>query len=308
LTGPEVTPYVSIFDGDAMPGQAPPNTSADNQWLISSALNTFVLAHRAGLKSDFPREYDDWSKHPMLFMPSPLTSTASNIVHVHSDFYEKAKKYVEGGGFLYASVAADAAIPNMEKLFGARLVDTAIVSEVTLKFVEPFGGLKAGDTFHFNVPGGGQRFWGSLLEVKGGKIIAVDQEGRPALVTNTLGTGKTLLSAYPIETYLAGVPAAFEKQEDTHRIYEAFREWTGVKQAWHSDQPSVEVTSLQGDHRGYAFVVNHSARPYEVTITSATPLKSARQLTTENPKDLTVDGSNWKMDLEPYEATIVEWK
>ena len=162
-----------------------------------------------------------------------------------------------------------------------------------MKFVEPFGGLKAGDTFHFNVPGGGQRFWGSLLEVKGGKIIAVDQEGCPALVTNTLGTGKTLLSAYPIETYLAGVPAAFEKQEDTHRIYEAFREWTGVKQAWHSDQPSVEVTSLQGDHRGYAFVVNHSARPYEVTITSATPLKSARQLTTENPKDLTVDGSNW---------------
>jgi len=291
-----------------MPGQAPPSTSADNQWLISSVLNTFVLAHRAGLKSDFPREYDDWSKHPMLFMPSPLTSTASNIVHVHSDFYEKAKKYVEAGGFLYASVAADAGIPDMEKLFGARLVDTAIVSDVTLNFVEPFGGLKPGDTFHFNVPGAGQRFWGSLLEVKSGKVIAVDQDGRPALVVNTVGSGKTLLSAYPIETYLAGVPAAFEKQENTHRIYEAFRESTGVKPALRSDQPSVEATSLQGEHRGYAFVVNHSAQPYKVTISSSKPLQSARQLAPEGSRTLSIDGSSWKLDLAPYEATIVEWK
>src|SRR5208337_898121 len=105
----------------------------------------------------------------------------------------------------------------------------------------------------------------SLLEVKGGKVIAVDQDGRPALVANTLGSGKTLLSAYPIETYLANVPSAFEKPETTHRIYEAFRNWTGIKPAFSSDQPSVEVTALQGDHRGYVFVINHSASQQNVT-------------------------------------------
>ncbi|MGA2200529.1 MAG: beta-galactosidase [Terriglobales bacterium] len=308
LTGPEVTPYVSTFDGDAMPGQPQPNTSADNQWLISSALNSFVLAHRAGLKPDFPREYDDWAKRPMLFLPSPLTSTASNIVHVHSDFYEKARKYVEGGGFLYASVAADAAIPDMETIFGARLVDTEIVSDVTLKVIEPFGGLKPGDTFHYSVPGANPRVWGSLLEVKGGKVIAVDQEGRPALVANTIGSGKTLLSAYPIETYLANTPSAFEKADSTHRIYEAFRDWTGVKAAFQSDQPSVEVTSLRGDHRGYAVVVNHSAQAYRVTISTSLPVKSLRQIGSESSKALPVEGSSWKMALEPYEAAIVEWK
>jgi len=308
LTGPEVTPYVSTFDGDAMPNQPPPNTSADNEWLMSSALSTFVLAHRAGLKPDFPREYDDWAKRPMLFLPSPLTSTASNIVHVHSDFYEKARKYVEGGGFLYASVAADAAIPDMETIFGARLVDTAVVSEVTLKIVEPFGGLQPGDTFHYSVPGANPRNWGSLLEVKGGKVIAVDQEGRPALVANTIGSGKTLLSAYPIETYLANIPSAFEKVESTHRIYEAFRNWTGVKPAFQSDQPSVEVTSLRGDHRGYAVVVNHSAQAYKAAISTSLPVKSVRQIGPEGSKALSVEGSNWTMELEPYEAAIVEWK
>jgi len=308
LTGPEVTPYVSTFDADAIPGQASPSTGADNQWLISSALNSFILAHRAGLKADFPREYDDWAKRPMMFLPSPLTSTTSVITHVHSDFYEKARQYVEGGGFLYASVAADAAIPDMETIFGARLVDTAVVSEVTLKIVEPFGGLKPGDTFHYSVPGANPRVWGSQLEVTGGKIIAVDQEGRPALVANTVGAGKTLLSAYPIETYLANTPSAFEKAESTQRIYEAFRSWTGVKAAFKSDQPSVEVTSLRGDHRGYAVVVNHSAQPYQATISTSLPVKSVRQIGPESSKVLPVEGSNWKMDLEPYEAAIVEWK
>jgi hypothetical protein len=291
-----------------MPGQAAPSTGADNQWLISSALNSFVLAHRAGLKADFPREYDDWAKRPMLFLPSPLTSTASVIAHVHSDFYEKAKKYVEGGGFLYASLAADGAIPDMETIFGARLVDTAIVSEVTLKVVEPFGGLQPGDTFHFTAPGANPRVWGSLLEVRGGKVIAVDQDGRPALVANTIGAGKTLLSAYPIETYLANTPAAFEKPESTHRIYEAFRNWTGVKPAFQSDQPSVEVTSLRGDKRGYAVVVNHSSQGYKATISTSLPVKSVREIGAESSKTLQVEGSSWKMDLEPYEAAILEWK
>jgi endo-1,4-beta-mannosidase len=196
----------------------------------------------------------------------------------------------------------------METIFGARLVDTNIVSDVTLKVVEPLGGLKPGDTFHFSVPGSGPRFWGSLLEVKGGKVIAVDQDGRPALVANTIGMGKTLLSAYPIESYLANTPSAFEKPENTHRIYEAFRKWTGVKPAFQSDQPSVEVTSLRGDHRGYAVVVNHSAQAYKTTISTSLPVTSVRQMGPENSKALPMEGSTWRMDLDPYEAVIVEWK
>src|SRR5215469_13458003 len=84
LTGPSVTPYVSQADADAIPGRAQPDTSGANRWLISSSLTAFVLARRAHLKADFPREYDDWAKHPMLFLPSPITSTADLfLTHVH---------------------------------------------------------------------------------------------------------------------------------------------------------------------------------------------------------------------------------
>ena len=275
---------------------------------MGSYLSAFVLAHRANLKADFPREYTDWQKHRMLFMPSPLTSTASYMVHVHTDFYEKAKKYVEGGGLLYASVAADAAIPNMEQLFGARLVDALTVSDVTLKIVAPFGGLKPGDIFHYSIPAPNSRYWGSLLEVKGGQIIAVDQDGHPALVANNLGTGKTLLSAYPLEAYLASMPSAFEKSEDTQRIYEAFRNWTGVKPLFQSNQPSVEVSSLNADHRGYVVIVNHSAQSQTVTISTTLPVHSINRIQPDGAKSIQLDGTSWHMDMSPYEAAVLEWK
>jgi endo-1,4-beta-mannosidase len=309
LTGPEVTPYVSTSDGDAIPGQPQPDVSSGNTWLMGSALTSFILAHRAGLKSDFPREQGDWAKRPMLFMPSPLTSTGDPfLVHVHSDFYQKAAKYVERGGFLYASLAADAAIPDMESIFGARLVDANPVSEVTLKIVTPFGDLKPGDTFHYSVPGASTRSFGSLLEVTSGKVIAVDQDGRPALVANSLGSGKTLLSAYPIENYLASVPAVFEKPENTHRIYEAFRRWTGIKPLFRTDQPSVEVSSLSADQRGYAVLVNHSSQTQKVTVTTTLPIRSLSRITPEGPQALKLDGSGWKMEIGAFEGVVVEWK
>ena len=309
LTGPEVTPYVSTSDGDAMPGRPQPDVSRANQWLMSSALTSFILARRASLKADFPREYADWAKRPMLFMPSPITSTGDPfLAHVHSDFYEKVKQYVENGGFLYASVASDGSIPDMASLFGVRLVDRAPSSEVTLKIVAPFGDLKPGDTFHYSVPTQTIESWGTLLEVTTGKVIAVDQNNRPALVANTLGRGKSLLSAYPLEHYLANVPSVFDQPEKTHRIYKAFGDWVGLKPAFRTDQPSVEVSALNGDHRGYVVLVNHSAEPQKVTVFTTSGAHSVSRIAPEGVKPMQIEGSSWKMELGSYEGAIVEWK
>ena len=267
-----------------------------------------MLARRAGMKADFPREYDDWQKRPMVLMPSPLTSTDSFLVHVHSDFWEKAKQYVSNGGALYASVAADAAIPEMESLFGARMVDANPKDEITLKVIAPFGDLKVGDTFHYSVPSATPHSWGSILEVKGGTVIAVDQDNRPALVANTVGSGKTLLSAYPLENYLANLPAAFDKPENTYRIYEAFREWSGLKPLFRSDQPSVEVCALSGGSRGYVVITNHGSAPETVTITAAGILHSVARITSRGPTQIQVSGSSFKIDIGAYEGAVLEWK
>jgi endo-1,4-beta-mannosidase len=308
LTGPEVVPYTSTDEGANVAGQSQPAFNEENLWITGSWLSSFVLARRAGMKADFPREYDDWQKRPMVLMPSPLTSTDSFLVHVHSDFWEKAKQYVTQGGALYASVAADAAIPEMESLFGARMVDANPKEEVTLKVVAPFGDLKVGDTFHYIVPSATPRSWGSILEVKGGTVIAVDQDNRPALVANTVGSGKTLLSAYPLENYLANLPAAFDKPENTHRIYEAFRQRSGIKPLFRSDQPSVEVCSLNGGTHGYVVITNHGSAPETVTITAAGTLHSVARISSQGPTQIQVSGSAFKIDIGAYEGAVLEWK
>ncbi|PYV55101.1 MAG: hypothetical protein DMG98_16440 [Acidobacteria bacterium] len=242
----------------------------------------------------------------MLLMPSPLTSTNSYLVHVHTDFYEKARKYVEGGGFLYASVAADAAIPQMESLFGARMADTVTAADITLKIVEPFGDLKPGDTFHYSLPAANPKYWGALLEVKGGEVIAVDQDGRPALIANQVGSGKTLLCAYPIEQYLANTSSVFEKPENTHLIYKAFRDWAGVKPAFSTDQPDIEIEALNGNHRGYLVLVNHSAEPRDTALSNTVKMRELSRISPEGTESLQLP--NLQIKMQPYETTILEWK
>ena len=308
LAGPEVVPYASTDEGANVAGQSQPNFNEENLWITGSWLSSFVLARRAGMKADFPREYDDWQERPLVLMPSPLTSTDNFLVHVHSDFWEKAKQYVSKGGALYASVAADAAIPEMESLFGARMADANPKDEVTLKIVTPFGSLKVGDTFHYSVPSATPRSWGAILEVKGGTVIAVDQDNRPALVANSVGSGKTLFCAYPLENYLANLPAAFDKPENTHRIYEAFREWSGVKPLFRSDRPSVEVSALSAGTHGYVVVTNHSSTSETVTITAAKSLRSVARITPQGATQVQISGATFKIDIGAYEGEVLEWK
>jgi endo-1,4-beta-mannosidase len=308
LTGPEYAPYTSTAEGGSVNGQAPNTYPDDNARLMGAWLSSYILTRRAGMKAEFPREYGDWQKYPMLVMASPLTSTDVALVHVHTDFWAKAKAYVENGGVVYASVSADAAIPDMEELFGARLVDGAPAREVTLKIVAPLGGLKPGDTFTYSASADAMNQWTATLEVGSGQVIAVDQDGRPALVAHSLGRGKTLLSAYPIEMYLANQPEAFEGKDATYRIYQALREWAGIKPMVWSDDPSVEVSALNARDHGYLVVVNHSAQSRQVTIHTSLPVRTLSRVTADGKRAVAQQRAGWLLQLDPYDGAVLDWK
>lgn len=307
LTGPEVTPYVSVAEGGAVNGQqATPYDG--NQWVMSATLSAFILAHRAGLKPGLPREASDWERFPLLLLPSPLTATDPVFVHLHTDFWERASAYVRGGGVLYASLCANAAIPDMAGLFGARMTDTVIVSEVTLKIVKPFGDLRPGATFHFSVPAAAAKYWGTGLEVSDGEVIAVDQQGRPALVTHRLGKGRTLLSAYPLESWLGSQPAAFENEETTYRLYRALRDWSGLRPTVATDQPSVEASALTGNGRGYFVLANHSGVARRARVTTTLPVPELSQLTQSGGVAVPRDRDGWIVSLPPHTGAVLEWR
>jgi hypothetical protein len=147
-----------------------------------------------------------------------------------------------------------------------------------------------------------------MLEVTTGTVIAVDQDNRPALVSNSIGAGKTLVSAYPIENYLATVPSVFDKPESTYRLYAAFRDWASVKPAFRSDQTAVEVSALSGNRRGYVILINHSADAQHVTVSTSLPVANIRQVDPDGVKNLTLKNSSWTMQMDPYQAAVVEWQ
>ncbi len=307
LTGPEVIPYVSVSEGGAVNGQpaAPYN---DNQWVMSSVLSAFILAHRAGLQPALPREADDWRQYALVLLPSPLTATDPVFVHLHTDFWERATTYVKDGGVLYASLSANGAIPEMTSLFGARMTDTVVASEVTLKIVKPFGDLVPGDTFHFTAPGAAAKYWGTGLEVDGGDVIAVDDKERPALVAHMLGKGRTLLSAYPLEAWLGSQPEAFENHETAHRLYRALRDWSSVHARVSTDQPSVEASALGGRGRGYIVLANHSGDALKTRVTMTLPVHELKRLDTTGSSAVAGDKGGWVVDMPAYGGAILEWR
>jgi hypothetical protein len=196
----------------------------------------------------------------------------------------------------------------MDSLFGARLVDLAPVRDVTLKVIAPFGNLKPGDAFTYSASSDAPMQWGAALKLNGGQVIAVDQDGRPALVAHQLGKGKTLLCAYPIEIYLANQPSAFDRKDQTQKIYQSLQEWAGIKAMVWTDDPSVEVSALNAKDHGYLVVVNHTAQSKQVLIRTSLPVRALSRLLADGKHTVTQQQSGWSLQIDPYDGAVLDWK
>lgn len=301
LSGDQPIPYVSVQDGDTS------GETWQNEWLIGALLSAFINGRRAGLSIATPREYTDISGFPMVLVPSPVTSTEHNLVHLHTVFWDTARDYVSQGGTLYVSLCADAAIPEMTDLFGASLADHIPVGDVEITVTAPFGSLTEGDTFTYRADPADVTQWAATLDIAGGTVVAIDADGRPALVAHEYGTGHVLLSAYPLERYQALKPNAFDLPEPTHRIYRALAEWSGHTPMMTTDHPSVEVGVLGGDGRGYAIVVNHASDAILSTVTHLHPFESVEQMTSDGDRRLAHIGRSFEVELDAYGYAIVSY-
>jgi len=300
LTGAGAIPYTST--------QAASDEHEPNLWLTQALLNLFILCRRAGLKVEFRREYSDWQAHPFLLLPSPLTSTERNLVHVQTVFWDSARAYVEAGGTLYASLCADTAIPEMEKLFGARLSDHVPVDEARITLIKPFGSLEKGAEFFFQVNPSRLQDWPATVEVTDGEILGVDSAGRPALVSHVCGKGRTLLSVYPLEHYLGGQPAAFENSHDTHLLYRSLASWAGIAPMFFTDDPGIEAGGLTAGPRGYIVLANHQPQKKRIHVHSSLQLKEVKHITIHGIQVLDIHDNAWQMEIPAYDGAIVEWK
>ena len=196
----------------------------------------------------------------------------------------------------------------MADLFGARMTDSQPVGELILKFVKPFGSFQPGDTLQYPVPGKDMKYWGTGLEMTSGEVIAVDQQGRPALVVHKLGAGKTLLSAYPLEAYLGNTVNAFEEPSANYeRLFAALRDWSGVQPLVRTDQPGVEAAALNAANRGYIVLVNHGGAARQARIITKLPVHSLKRLDVGGSSAVSCSKDGCNVDVPPYDGVILEW-
>ena len=283
--------------------------SFGNQFAVKSWLSTFILSRQAGITVSFPRELSDWSKLRLILAPVPSTISPNPICHLYTTFWQRAKPCIEAGAVLYASLCAKSAIslPEVVELFGALIVDRATWQPVIqINLIEDFYDLKKGDVIEIRCPDELEGT-GVQLEVNDGSVIAVDQDGKPALITKPVGLGHTVLCAYPLEYALGTSVNAFEKNNNVQRLYQSLKSLAKIEFIYSIDNPSLELCWLTGNRRDYVIVTNHSVDAIRTFVTASVSGK-ANYLSQEGVLSLPTDGQGFNIELAGYTGCIYEWE
>jgi len=107
------------------------------------------------------------------------------------------------------------------------------------------------------------------------KVIAVDGNGRPALLLNSIEKGKVFFSAYPLEYYLANTHEVY-KSDNTYRIYKSLCRMTGVVPTFDSLNPYVEIGNIRykDESRCLLWIINHDWEKREGFIKTGLSIKN----------------------------------
>ncbi|NUT34165.1 MAG: cellulase family glycosylhydrolase [Hamadaea sp.] len=159
---------------------------------------------------------------------------------------------------------------GVDRIFGLRhrlrygLVDRITGDEVRFTVTEAFGDLRPGDELAFPVNGNEHLRAYLPVEAVDATVLAVDADGRPALLRRRVGAGAVVFCAYPLEAMAAATPHV--NPDQTGRLYAALAAEAGVRPRIRVDDPRVFADTL--DHAsGDSFVWLINAVDEAVSVT-----------------------------------------
>ncbi|QWF84604.1 glycoside hydrolase 5 family protein [Amycolatopsis sp. CA-230715] len=237
---------------------------ADRSLVFGSLRQAYVAAREADLAVGFLRELDGLDGDVSLYL---LPSTRQ----VMAPTMRALLDYAREGATVYLSYCSGTHGGNrgpwfagLDSFFGVRqqlrygLVSPITTDVVELTFIVSFGGIPAGSTLRFRV--GGNEHSRALLPVvpDTAEVVAVDGEGRPAVLVNRVGAGSTVLCTYPVEHMAASLGDV--NPEPTYLLYRALGRFAGVSSVVSVDDPMVFCDSLvHEDGTRYVWFVNQSS-------------------------------------------------
>jgi beta-galactosidase len=317
--------YVRPYDPDAYGLSEPsglyrPSESAwsprragmtDAKPLVRTLLNAFVMASRADLSVSFPRERldDVWPEADLVMLPAPLASTTITLWHVRTSFWRGARDFFGRGGVLYVSCSGDVAIPEMDDVLGCRLMDRAPLDRApVLRFVRRWGPFGEGDALELPSGDGELPSRGVQLRVSDAEVVAVDADGRPALLVARRGSGAAVTCAYPVETLLAAVPDAHRAGDRSWGLYAGLRELRSGRDDAGCEHPDVTVGELGGPSGGVVTMTNHSDDRVTAAVRLPGDARSVNRITADAAEPPLLDEGSIEVELPPYGAAVFDWR
>jgi endo-1,4-beta-mannosidase len=236
----------------------------DREWMKRTLLQAFVLASQAGLNPVVVREQDDLSRYELLLVPSTQKLTTPGWLALRDAARAGATVYWSyfSGEHTFHQASW---CPIFEALTGLRhrlrygCFD--LPSErFTLKGAVPLS-VPTG-VAHAPAPQALARLPVELIGGAPVRVLAVDGEGRPALVRHDLGAGSVLFLTSPLERYLAQL--ADGSSREGHRFYRLLADEAGVEPRHSTRHPDVQsrvLTTASSEivvvqHRGWAASVD----------------------------------------------------
>ena len=246
----------------------PFTTPVYRQDIRDNLLQSYVAALEADLPVQLVRERDGLhTEAPLILAPCAKLLTAPGI--------DRLRDLARDGATVYLSYFAGSSTNQrgpwlawLAEIFGVRhglrygLVDPIAGDEAVLEFVRDFGDIVAGTRLRFAVAGEDSARAFLPVEPAGAEIVAIDGQGRPALLQFELGSGSTVLCTYPLEHMAARTPRV--NPEDTWRLYSALGHVAGVARPIRVDDPRVLVGRVRNGATETTIFINCSSDTIEV--------------------------------------------
>jgi endo-1,4-beta-mannosidase len=290
---------VALVVSSFLEAQYPFTQAQDATSVFTNTLQAYVATREADLPAGVVREVDGIPDDVSLFLlPSVKQLTAPT--------WRTLRARAEAGATVYASaflgvhpVQRGLWWPDLDETFGVRrstrygLVDPVAEDSVLLRFERDFGGVPAGEELVFPVAGTVNSRAYLPVEPAGAEVVAVDGDGRPALLRHRTGRGAMILATYPFEHFAAETP--FCNPEPTWRLYDALAVEAGIERPVTVADPRVAVAEMErADGTRLVWLVSHDPKPLTVTPDVRGSLKD-------------LDGTLVaEVDLEPYGVVILE--
>ncbi len=263
----------------------------------SKIFMAFILCKQVGIEVNIIRPESDFTQYELLIIPS-----LAGFGGFRTEDWKRIRARAREDAALYLSYDG-CALRGMGKTFGFEPLQRTkpFENERALVFNKNFSSFKKDEILAFSETAD----WTLDIKAGEGEVIARNSEGRPGLIVNNYGKGKTVFCVEPIEKFLIKKAHIFEK-DISYKIYSALKDIACIKSGIEIEHPHIQRMLGTMGKAKILTVINHSPSEVKTEAKLEFPAKKIMELYSNKEIAFKKIETQSKFDikLEPNEVNV----